>query len=49
MTSCQNCGHDSHCGSAFVQSFPLHTEGESIIVCQQCRCELCVNEEKTQS
>ncbi len=47
MTSCLNCGHESHCGQMLKKTFPPHTEGESIEVCRFCRCELC--DEKTKS
>ena len=46
MTYCQNCGHESHCGTTLqkpLQSYrrELHYKG-NVIICAHCRCELCV-------
>ena len=45
MIYCQNCGHESHCGINFMQ-VARNGRGEflgEIVVCKQCRCELCVD------
>jgi hypothetical protein len=42
MTSCRNCGHDSHCGTILKKD--LQGEGEAIQICQTCRCERCNDE-----
>jgi len=42
MTSCKNCGHESHCGAIFKKD--LQGAGEAIEVCTRCRCEKCENE-----
>ncbi len=39
MTSCRNCGHESHCGQMLVKA--LDAVGEEIEICRQCICELC--------
>ena len=44
MISCKNCGHESHCGTILKKTYPPHTDGESIHICQKCRCEECENE-----
>ena len=44
MTSCRKCGHGSHCGTILKITDPPHTEGESIQVCTNCRCERCESE-----
>ena len=45
MNSCQNCGHDCHCGGVCRQD---HIDGDgndvNIVCCTQCRCDGCVNE-----
>ena len=42
--SCQNCGHESHCGvplwKEFRRAYDHGPEGQ-IEVCKQCRCEYC--------
>ena len=50
MSSCKNCGHDSHCGISLYKDFrrePYNhgTEGQ-IEVCRNCRCELCMVEKE---
>ena len=45
MTSCNNCGHPSHCGVPYKKEF---CEGEAmILVCSHCRCERCDDNENT--
>ena len=34
MTSCKNCGHESHCGAIFKKD--LQGAGEAIEVCTRC-------------
>jgi len=44
MDSCQNCGHDSHCGEAKhmeVKENNTDYEPYYIIICKQCRCKKC--------
>ncbi len=42
--SCQNCGHESHCGvplwKEFRRAYDHGPEGQ-IEVCKHCRCEYC--------
>ena len=42
MNGCQNCGHESHCGTALYKD---HKDGDNqvinIKVCEQCRCQDC--------
>ena len=42
MSKCQNCGHDSHCGTNLTKDY---TDGDNQIinikVCEHCRCEAC--------
>ncbi len=42
MSSCQNCGHELHCGTSYFKDF---TDGDNqninIKVCEQCRCQNC--------
>jgi hypothetical protein len=39
MTSCNNCGHPSHCGVPCKEEF---CAGEAmILVCAHCRCDKC--------
>ncbi len=42
MTYCQNCGHESHCGTQLFKDFK---DGENKIinikVCEHCRCQAC--------
>ena len=50
MSSCKNCGHESHCGVPLYKDFrrePYNhgTEGQ-IEVCKHCRCELCEDKSK---
>jgi hypothetical protein len=44
MTTCKNCGHESHCGVTLTKEFRKERdkgpEG-SIEVCKNCRCEKC--------
>ena len=44
MTTCKNCGHESHCGvtltKEFIKQRDKGPEG-SIEVCKNCRCEKC--------
>ena len=44
MTTCKNCGHESHCGVTLTKEFRKQRdkgpEG-SIEVCKNCRCEKC--------
>ena len=46
MNSCQNCGHDSHCGTNCRQN---HTDCDSkevsVLCCSHCRCENCIEED----
>ncbi len=54
MTSCQNCGHGSHCGSPLwkeVIDYPREqqTEYRQIEVCKHCRCSQCSPVDKKQS
>jgi hypothetical protein len=39
MNSCNNCGHESHCGVPCKEEF---CAGEAmILVCAHCRCDKC--------
>jgi hypothetical protein len=48
MTSCKNCGYKSHCGIEHRQqllAWSIYDRDEllgEIIVCNHCRCELCI-------
>lgn len=46
MKNCQNCGHESHCGT---QLFKEHKDGDNQIinikVCEHCRCQACQNKD----
>ena len=48
MTSCQNCGHGKHCGTALTKDF---VDGDNkvinIKVCEQCRCLDCQTKDNT--
>ena len=48
MTSCQNCGHESHCGTSlwkeYRRTYDHGPEGQ-YEVCKQCRCERCKNDQ----
>ena len=45
MTTCQNCGHESHCGVFLYKDFRRkpydHGIEGQIKVCEYCRCILC--------
>ena len=45
MSSCKNCGHESHCGITLQEPlqtyFQENVEKGKVIVCTFCRCELC--------
>lgn len=46
MNNCQNCGHQSHCGTSLwkeVTDYPIEqqTEYRQIEVCKHCRCKEC--------
>ena len=43
MSSCRNCGHESHCGNVLKKD--LEGGGEEIEVCTRCRCERCESED----
>ena len=46
MTTCRNCGHESHCGVECKRperDWRGKLLGE-IVVCKYCRCELCSKE-----
>tara|TARA_B100000401_G_C52714680_1_gene675604 strand:- start:171 stop:326 length:156 start_codon:yes stop_codon:yes gene_type:complete len=48
MSSCKNCGHESHCGTALRKNFATHKEEyNEIEVCKCCRCEKCDYTTKT--
>lgn len=36
---CQNCGHDSHCGTSYTDD--IDRMGNVIQICKHCRCEKC--------
>ena len=45
MTTCNNCGHEPHCGVPMMKDFRGHKatggiEGQTE-VCKQCNCEKC--------
>jgi len=45
---CDNCGHDSHCGTNATMKVNAHDVGiYEIIVCKNCRCEKCTNKKDT--
>lgn len=45
MTHCQNCGHESHCGSQlYRQETDYDSRVYSIKVCDYCRCSECQKE-----
>ena len=39
MSTCKNCGHDSHCGVALTKV--IDNENKEIEVCKQCSCSEC--------
>jgi len=39
--SCQNCGHESHCGIALEKALDVREPEEMTRVCNQCRCARC--------
>tara|TARA_A100001011_G_scaffold317426_1_gene336768 strand:+ start:652 stop:798 length:147 start_codon:yes stop_codon:yes gene_type:complete len=39
MTSCRNCGHESHCGQKLKKD--LGECGEEVQICYSCFCEKC--------
>jgi hypothetical protein len=45
MNKCQNCGHDSHCGSRLMKDYRRepysHGIEGGIEVCRKCRCNDC--------
>ena len=46
MTHCQNCGHESHCGTTLMRdeyNWKKELLGQ-IEVCKYCRCEKCTKE-----
>lgn len=49
MAYCQNCGHDSHCGTnktakADNSSYPdIADDPTSYEVCKTCRCDDCID------
>jgi hypothetical protein len=51
MTYCHNCGHESHCGVEYKRE-GRNGRGKflgEIIVCKQCRCELCADVPRKES
>ncbi len=48
LSSCQNCGHESHCGTPLWKEIKVHDpalkENPIIKVCQCCRCKHCIEE-----
>jgi len=43
--SCKNCGHSSHCGTAYWREERDYDGGHNIIeVCKFCRCDTCIVE-----
>lgn len=48
MTSCQNCGHESHCGTPlwkeYRRAYDHGPEGQ-YEACKVCRCERCSNDQ----
>ena len=51
MTVCHNCGHESHCGVEYKRE-GRNGRGKflgEIIVCKQCRCELCADVRRKES
>jgi hypothetical protein len=48
-TSCQNCGHSSHCGNPLyleVRDYGVDAEPYQIKACSSCRCKLCEEKSK---
>ena len=43
MTYCNNCGHESHCGSRYTEEDEDRFTGEAYEreICKHCRCEKC--------
>ena len=39
--SCQNCGHESHCGGTLDKAVDVREPQKIIRVCNQCRCARC--------
>lgn len=43
--TCKNCGHSSHCGTAYWREERDYDGGHNIIeVCKFCRCDTCIVE-----
>ncbi len=49
MSTCQNCGHESHCGyKKYREEIDSITESAyQIKVCDHCRCDKCVIKDTT--
>jgi hypothetical protein len=44
LSSCQNCGHESHCHTALWKAIDFREPDKIIKVCHCCRCKHCVEE-----
>jgi len=44
MTTCNNCGHNSHCGVPYSVEDEDGFTGEAYMreICKNCRCEKCI-------
>ena len=44
MTTCNNCGHNSHCGVPYFVEDEDGFTGEAYMreICKNCRCEKCI-------
>ena len=49
MQHCQNCGHETHCGTALWKEMkvndPSASETLNVKVCNHCRCDNCQNKD----
>lgn len=46
MHNCKNCGHQSHCGTAYYrEEKDYDNTSYQIKVCDSCRCESCENKD----
>ena len=46
MGNCGNCGHECHCGRT-LKKF-VDPNQKAIVVCQNCRCKECIEEDERQ-